>query len=91
MREPVVLAVGADFMAAQIRTLAQDNNIPIIEAPVLARALYFNAEVDQPIPYDLFRAVASVLAYVFSLKEQGSAKSIDLENLPIPETMRTEA
>lgn len=90
MSEPVVLAVGADFMAAQIRTLAQDNNIPIIEAPVLARALYFNAEIDQPIPYDLFQAVASVLAYVFSLKTNGKAKAVDFENLPIPEHLKTD-
>lgn len=90
MSEPVVLAVGADFIAAQIRTIAQENQIPIIEAPLLARALYFNAEPGQPIPYDLFRAVASVLAYVFSLKQQGKAKSVDFQNLPVPDHFRTD-
>ncbi len=90
MSEPVVLAVGADFMAAQIRTLAQENNIPIIEAPLLARALYFNAEIDQPIPYDLFKAVASVLAYVFSLKQSGKTQAVDFENLPVPDHLRTD-
>lgn len=90
MPEPVVLAVGADFMAAQIRTLAQENDIPVIEAPLLARALYFNAEVDQPIPYDLFKAVASVLAYVFSLKQSGKTQAVDFENLPVPDHLRTD-
>ena len=90
MQEPIILAMGADFMAAQIRTIATENNITIVEAPPLARALYYNAEVDRPIPYDLFKAVASVLAYVYQLKEQGKAESVDFSGLPIPENMRTE-
>jgi len=90
MSEPVVLAMGVDFMAAQIRTLATENAIPIVEAPLLARALYFNADIDRPIPYELFRAVASVLAYVFSLQETGKADEVDFANLPIPEGFRTE-
>ncbi|MDX1795234.1 MAG: flagellar biosynthesis protein FlhB [Hydrogenovibrio sp.] len=90
MREPVVLAVGSDFMAAQIRTLAMEHNIPLIEAPPLARALYYNAEVDQPIPYDLFKAVASVLAYVYQLRDGKPAQSVDFEDLPIPDNMKTE-
>ncbi len=90
MQEPIVLAVGADFMAAQIRTIAKENNITIVEAPPLARALYYNAEIDRPIPYDLFKAVASVLAYVYQLKEYGKADQIDFSGLPIPEDMKTE-
>ncbi|MBO1924544.1 flagellar biosynthesis protein FlhB [Thiomicrorhabdus sp. 6S3-12] len=90
MSEPVVVAIGSDFMAAQIRTIAQEHNIMVVEAQPLARALYYNAEVDQPIPYDLFKAVAAVLAYVFQLKEHGSAQDVDFQNLPIPENVRTE-
>lgn len=90
MQEPVVLAMGADFMAAQIRTLASENNISIIEAPPLARALYYNAEVDKPIPYELFKAVASVLAYVYQFNNTGKAEKVDFEQLPIPETMQTD-
>lgn len=90
MQEPLVLAIGADFLAAQIRTIATANDITIVEAPPLARALYYNAEVDRPIPYDLFKAVASVLAYVYQLKEQGKAETVDFENLPIPKDMKTE-
>ena len=90
MLEPMVLAMGIDFMAAEIRTIAIDNDIPIIEAPPLARALYYNAEIDQPIPYDLFKAVASVLAYVYQLRDGKSVQAVDFEQLPIPENMQTE-
>ncbi len=90
MRAPVVLALGADFMAAQIRTIAQEHNIPIIEAPPLARALYYNAEVDQPIPEPLFKAVAAVLAYVFGLRDNKPTKPLNLEELEIPPELKTE-
>ncbi|WP_127470485.1 flagellar biosynthesis protein FlhB [Thiomicrorhabdus aquaedulcis] len=91
MNEPEVLAMGADFMAAQMRTIAKANNITIIEAPPLARALYYNAEVNRPIPYDLFKAVAAVLAYVYQLKEKGYADTVDFTGLAIPKEMKTEA
>lgn len=90
MQEPVVLAMGADFMAAQIRTIAIENEISIVEAPPLARALYYNAEVDRPIPYDLFKAVASVLAYVYQLKNAGKAEEVDFASLPIPDNLKKE-
>ena len=90
MRAPVVLALGADFMAAQIRTIAQEHNIPIIEAPPLARALYYNAEVDQPIPEPLFKAVAAVLAYVFGLRDNNTARPANLKELEIPPELKTE-
>lgn len=91
MQEPTVLAMGSDFMAAQIRTLATENNIPLVEAPPLARALYYNAEVDRPIPYGLFKAVAAVLAYVYQLREGQSVQEMDFEGLPIPDGMQTES
>ncbi|QBZ82704.1 Flagellar biosynthetic protein FlhB [Hydrogenovibrio crunogenus] len=90
MAEPMVLALGSDFMAAQIRTLAKEHNIPLIEAPPLARALYYNAEVDRPIPYELFRAVAAILAYVYQLRDGKRADRVDFDNLPIPEEMKTD-
>ena len=86
---PMVLASGVDFMAAQIRTIAQENEIPIIEAPQLARALYYNAEIEQPIPKPLFKAVAAVLAYVFGLRDNQKVK-LDVDNLEIPNDLQTE-
>ena len=89
MAEPMVLAMGTDFLAAQIRTMAQEHDITIVQAPTLARALYYNAQVDQPIPYDLFRAVATILAYVFQLREGKPTQKVDFDHLPIPPGMKT--
>jgi len=92
MSQPVVLAIGADLMATQIRTVAIENNIPIIESPLLARALYYNSEIDQPIPYELFKAVASILAYVYQLRDGllDSNSSSDFSNLSVPSGVKTE-
>ncbi|HHI76802.1 MAG TPA: flagellar biosynthetic protein FlhB, partial [Gammaproteobacteria bacterium] len=65
--------------------------IPRIEAPVLARAIYFNTEIDQPIPAQLFLAVAQLLAYVFQLRaarEEGGEPPPPPEDFPVPEEMR---
>lgn len=70
MGAPRVIAKGADFIAMQIREKAKENNVVIYEEPPLARVLYYNVEVNQEIPENLFRAVAEVLAYVYSLKEK---------------------
>ena len=92
MSQPVVLAIGADLMATQIRAVAIENNIPIIESPLLARALYYNSEIDQPIPYELFKAVASILAYVYQLRDGllDSNSSSDFSNLSVPSGVKTE-
>ncbi len=87
MREPIVLAMGADLMAGQIRTLAKKHHVPIVEAPALARALYYNAQEGAPIPYQLFRAVAAVLAYVYQLRDGQAASAPDFAHLPVPEEM----
>lgn len=68
MGAPRVIAKGADFLAARIREVAKTNNIQIVEDPPLARTLFYNVEVDMEIPENLYKAVAQVLAYVFSLK-----------------------
>jgi len=90
MKEPTVVAMGVDFMASQIRTIAQEHEIPLVEAPPLARALYYNAEIDRPIPYELFKAVAAVLAYVFQLRQGQKVTEVDFTNLPIPEELQVE-
>ena len=65
---PIVVAKGTDFIAQQIREIARENNIPVLERKALARALYAATEVGSEIPRELFKAVAEVLAYVFRLK-----------------------
>ncbi len=65
MSVPVVLAKGMDHVALRIRKIALDREIPIIENPPLAQALYKSVEIGQEIPMHLYRAVAEVLAYVY--------------------------
>jgi flagellar biosynthetic protein FlhB len=71
MGAPRVVAKGADEVAAKIREIAAKNNVPLLEAPPLARALYKHAELGDQIPEALYTAVAEVLAYVFQLRAYG--------------------
>ena len=64
---PIVVAKGRDHVAAQIRRIAEENNVPIVPDPPLARELYSNVELDQMIPADLYAAVAQVLAFVYRM------------------------
>ena len=68
MAAPKVVAKGTDLLAFRIRDLAKDSKVPVLQSPMLARALYAHAEVDREIPAALFAAVAQVLAYVYQLK-----------------------
>lgn len=68
---PKVVAKGVDFVAFKIREIAQNNNVPIVENPPLARALYKLVPIDGIIPSDMFVAVAEVLAYVYNKNKQG--------------------
>lgn len=65
---PVVLAKGAGHLAAKIRAIAIENEVPIVEQKALARSLYKLVEVGDYIPAELYRAVAEVLAFVYRLK-----------------------
>ncbi len=66
---PVLVAKGVDLIAAQIRNIAIEADVPLVAAPPLARALYYSTELDNEIPQGLYSAVAQVLAYIFQLKE----------------------
>lgn len=68
MAAPRVVAKGADLLAMTIRDVAKTSKVPVLQAPVLARALYAHAELDREIPAALFAAVAQVLAYVYQLR-----------------------
>ncbi len=74
MAAPVVVAKGMGLIAERIRRIAFENDVPIIQRPELARALYRLCEVDDVIPENLYKAVAEILAYVISLRQmQGFA------------------
>ncbi|VWD46870.1 flagellar biosynthesis protein FlhB [Burkholderia lata] len=85
MRAPKVVAKGVNLVAARIRELAAEHNVPLLEAPPLARALYHNVELEREIPGSLYSVVAEVLAWVYQLKrfrsEGGAfpAMPVDLE------------
>jgi flagellar biosynthesis protein FlhB len=87
MGAPRVVAKGADLLAMTIRDLAKDSKVPVLQAPVLARALYAHAELDREIPAALFAAVAQVLAYVYQLRAALAgqvAMPADLPELNVP-------
>jgi flagellar biosynthetic protein FlhB len=67
MAAPLVIAKGKNYLALRIRQMATEHQIPIIENPPLAQALYKSVEVGQEIPPHLYRAVAEILAYIFKL------------------------
>jgi flagellar biosynthetic protein FlhB len=73
MAAPQVLAMGAGEVARRIREIAAEHDIPLVEQKPLARALFKSVEVGDAIPFELYRAVAEVLAYVYRL--QGKVKS----------------
>ena len=68
MDAPVVVAKGQDFIALKIKEIAAANDVPIVENPPLARALYASVEIDSPIPTEHYAAVAEVIKYVYQLK-----------------------
>jgi flagellar biosynthetic protein FlhB len=87
MGAPRVVAKGADLLALAIRDLAKDAKVPVLQSPVLARALYAHAEIDHEIPAALFAAVAQVLAYVYQLRAAMAGQvpmPRELPDLPVP-------
>ena len=84
---PVLVAKGADLIAAQIRNIALANKVTLVAAPSLARALYYSTELNQEIPRGLFLAVAQVLAYVFQLRaaaQNGWSKPAPPSDVQVP-------
>ena len=59
-----------DYLAAKIKEAARENNIEIVENKPLARMLYYNVELDEEIPPELYQAVAEVLAFVYNIKNK---------------------
>ena len=82
---PRLVAKGKDLTALRIRSIATEHNIPLFEAPPLARALYRSTEIGHEIPHVLYMAVARVLAYVFQLKNAGPTDYVPKpDDLDIP-------
>ncbi len=90
MGAPIVVAKGKDLVAAKIRSLAYSNNIPLLEAPPLSRALYHSTELNDEVPAGLYLAVAQVLAYVYQLRQKQSRfdEALKIDDLPIPDDLK---
>jgi flagellar biosynthetic protein FlhB len=73
MRAPVCVAKGVDALALRIREVAKEHDVPLIENPPLARALYGSVEVDAEVQPEHYKAVAQVIGFVMRLK--GKARS----------------
>lgn len=69
MSAPKVVAKGVDEIAFKIKEVAKENNVPIVEKPILARALYNNVDINEEITEELYKPVAEILAYVYNLNK----------------------
>ena len=92
MQAPVLVAKGTELVAANIRKVGQAHAVPVVEAPALARSLYFNVELGDPIPAGLYLAVAKLLAYVFQLRtvRQQGGSAPDVPDFPVPDELSRE-
>ena len=89
---PMVVAKGVDLISQQIRTVGEANNIPVLSAPPLTRAVYFSTAIGDEIPSGLYIAIAQVLAFVFQLRRYdsrgGNKPHLNTEDLPIPDELK---
>lgn len=69
MQAPKLVAKGADLIAQKIREIAEENDVPLVENPPLARALYTAVDIDAEVPPEHYQAVAEVISYVMRLKK----------------------
>jgi flagellar biosynthetic protein FlhB len=94
MGAPIVIAKGADQIAMHIRDIGKHHQVTIVEAPMLARAIYFTTDIDHPIPAGLYLAVARLLAYVYQLQASPFERRNDdkvRHQWDVPDEMRFDA
>ena len=84
---PILLAKGGDFIALKIREVGNHYDIPVIQSPALARAVYHHTEIGEEIPQGLFKVVAQLLAYVYQLRNArtGAPMPESMPNLDVPD------
>lgn len=90
MGAPILLAKGGDEIAMKIREIAREHGVELVEAPPLARSIYYHTEIGAEIPSGLYMAVAQVLAYVFQLRQyrRGYHQKPKKPDFPIPNDLR---
>jgi flagellar biosynthetic protein FlhB len=84
---PRVVAKGAGAVAARIRELAQENKVPLVRVPPLARALHHHVEIDHEVPAALYQAVAQLLVWAYQLRDgakAGPGAAVSPQDIQIP-------
>ena len=76
MAAPVVLAKGMDEIALKIKSLAKENDVPVVENKPLARALYASVEIGQPVPEEYWEIVSRILAEVYRMNGRLGAAAV---------------
>ena len=71
MDSPMLIAKGTELIAKKIIDIAKEHNVPVIENPAVARALFRMCDINQPIPPELYKAVAEILMFVYKMKKKG--------------------
>ena len=79
MESPVLVAKGTELFAQKIKQIAREHNIPVIENPPVARALFRFVEINRQIPPDLYKAIAEILIFVYKLKKT-TKERFEIEN-----------
>ena len=93
MRAPTLVAKGSDQVALKIREIAKEHNVPQMQAPPLARALYTHGKVGEEIPEGLYVAVAQVLAYIYQMDMYAKGRGPKpgrKPDMPIPRDLRVD-
>ncbi len=94
MQAPRLVAKGVDLVAANIRRVAGGHQVPVVESPMLARAIYAHTRLNETIPAGLYLAVAKLLAYVFQLRvyhSEGGPRPPAMGQLDIPAELQIPA
>lgn len=74
MDSPMLIAKGTELIAKKIINIAKENNVPVIENPPVARALFRMCDINQPIPPELYKAVAEILLFVYKMKNPSNIR-----------------
>lgn len=84
MESPKLLAKGSELFAKRIKEIAQEHDIPVIENPPVARAIFRMVEINHEVPPDLYKAVAEILIFVYNLKKKAPPIKGNKDTKPAP-------
>ena len=77
MDSPMLIAKGTELIAKKIISIAKEHNVPVIENPPVARALFRMVDINQPIPPELYNAVAELLMFVYKIKNKSNKRPLN--------------